>query len=270
MNSKNLIKFGLFLFILVTCKNENRYKDMVLISAGEFTMGSDTAEAKYISSRHPTLCSEHWFEDEQPIHKVWIDAFYIDKHEVTYRQFTKFIEATSYKSEGQWEDYFNKLKEKNINNLPIVGVSWNDANSYAKWKGKRLPTEAEWEKAMRGGREGLIYPWGNKIDTSKANFQNPDGPLPVGSYPPNGYGLYDMAGNAVEWCSDYYSRDYYKISPYKNPRGPIQGEAHVVRGGGWKFNYAFFARCAWRSGNDDNDTTNEANFVGFRCAYSPK
>jgi sulfatase modifying factor 1 len=143
-------------------------------------------------------------------------------------------------------------------------VSWGDAQEYAEWCGKRLPTEAEWEYAGRGGLIGMNYPNGDTIDSTAANYFIKDavkGTVPVGSYPPNGFGLYDMAGNVVEWVSDYYDWDYYGVSPYENPQGPEKGKFRVIRGGGWHSG-PYCNRVHFRSGLRGNWV--DFN-VGFRC-----
>ena len=190
--------------------------EMILIPAGEFLMGADTGK------------------DDSPIHPVYIDAFYIDKFEVTNAQYLAFCEDTGWRLPEFWgmEAFHSTL---DFPNHPVVGVSWSDAKAYAEWAGKRLPTEAEWEYAARGGLVGMIYPNGDTINPTLANYRwsGIGGTVPVGSYPPNGFGLHDMAGNVVEWVADCYNADYYKISPLKNPQGPEEGRFRVIRGGGW-------------------------------------
>jgi len=194
--------------------------DMVLIPAGEFQMGSNESD------------------DEKPIHTVYLDAFYIDKYEVTNAQYKKFMDAKGYKAPGYWND-----PKYNAPNHPVVGVTWNDAKAYADWAGKRLPTEAEWEKAARGGVTGKKYVWGDEWPppNKAGNFDNSitkDGytyTAPVGSFKPNGYGLYDMAGNVWEWCADWYDNNYYFTSTKSNPAGPSSGTYHVCRGGSWYY-----------------------------------
>jgi sulfatase modifying factor 1 len=203
---------------------------MVLIPAGDFQMGSNDSD------------------DEKPVHTVYLDAFYIDIYEVTNAQYKKFMDATKYKEPNYWND-----SKFNAPNHPVVGVRWNDAVAYTKWAGKRLPTEAEWEKAARGGLVGKKYPWGDNLTHDDANYSGTGGKdkwvntSPVGSFAPNGYGLYDMAGNVWEWCADWYDSKYYASSPKSNPKGPSSGERAVLRGGSWYFSFDSYLRVADRS-----------------------
>jgi len=206
--------------------------EMVLIPAGEFVMGREPfGESAYLSAERYTT----------PVHTVYLDAFYMDKHTVTNAQFKRFLQANpQWKKSGRFDRRYNHflplghyLKHWDGMNYPegkadypVVHVSWYAACAYAQWAGKRLPTEAEWEKAARGGLVGKNYPWGNKFNRAYANYVGTGGAdkwdweAPVGRFPPNGYGLYDMAGNVFEWCADEH--DYYSFfkSPKQKPKGP--------------------------------------------------
>jgi formylglycine-generating enzyme required for sulfatase activity len=215
-----MIGIGLILTATTLAGEENSIIDrtlpameMVLIPGGDFLMGRD-GEA-----------------NNSPAHEVRLDSFYIDEHEVTNAQYQRFCEETGRKLPEFWGmDAFRCGLD--YPNHPVVGVSWADAKAYAEWAGKRLPTEAEWEYAARGGLENKVYPYGDELDETQANFKS-DGTVPVMSYPPNGYGLYDMAGNVREWVADYYDEFYFGASPRENPRGPEKGTFKVVRDGGW-------------------------------------
>ncbi len=226
--------------------------EMVLIPAGEFQMGSNDVS-----------------DDEKPVHTVYLDAFYMDVYEVTNAHYKQFMDATEHKVPGYWNN-----SNYNAPDQPVVGVSWYDAAAYCQWVGVRLPTEAEWEKAARGGLVGKKYPWGDSIDSSKVNYgSNVGKPTPVGKYPPNGYGLYDMVGNVWEWCQDGYDSDFYAQSPKNNPvAGGIITFVNnsftnvkilrVCRGGSWGSD-PNYVRVANRS---DNYPTYAGSLLGFRCA----
>jgi serine/threonine-protein kinase len=223
--------------------------EMILIPEGEFIMGTSDEQIKKLLRQFPSWNRE-WFANEQPQHRFYLDDFYIDKYPVTNAQFEQFVNATGYKAEsdwGDWRKYYTKGKEKH----PVVFVSWNDANTYCKWAGKRLPTEAEWEKAARG-TDGRIWPWGNAWDKRKCNSSDggPGTTMPVGSYPAGAspYGVMDMAGNVCEWCADWYDENYYASAPNKNPQGPSSGTGRVLRGGSWSDNPSY-ARAAFRLWN---------------------
>lgn len=224
---------------------------MALIPAGSFEMGDSKDEP------------EAWMEGSHPVHTVELDAFYMDVHEVTVGQFRKFVEESGY-IYNLWDDVavFSPTGKH-----PMIWVTWDDATAYAEWAGKRLPTEAEWEYAARGGLSGKRYPWGDEITDDHANYFGRVGMdkweycAPVGSLKRNGYGLYDMAGNVFELCSDWYDDDYYNNSPLRNPQGPSTGESHVLRGGSWG-SAANYLRVADRS-----NSTPSYSFIssGFRC-----
>lgn len=184
-------------------------EDMIYLPGGTFLMGSSQGK-----------------DNEQPPHEVSLDPFYIDTREVTLTEYEKFLSATGRKKPSFWHPELDRPDD------PVVGVSWFDAAAYAAWMGKRLPTEAEWEYAARGGAAGKNYPWGDMPDRRRANFLS-TGIAPVKSFEPNGYGLFDMIGNVWEWCSDWYSETYYQSSPKKNPKGPVIGIQKVLRGGTW-------------------------------------
>jgi formylglycine-generating enzyme required for sulfatase activity len=222
---------------------------MRLVPAGEFSMGSNDGDS-----------------DEKPVHTVYVDAFYMDVYEVTVGQYKKFIKATGH-SAPNWS---NVSRYSPTDNHPIVDVSWDDAQAYCKWAGKRLPTEAEWEKAARGGLVGKKYPWGDELSHDYANYDGTGGrdkwntTSPVGSFAPNGYGLYDMAGNVWEWCSDWYAGNYYADSPTRNPQGPTSGQYRVCRGGSWLI-YPYDIRAANRGRYGPSDSY---DYLGFRGCVS--
>ena len=198
------------------------YVEMVLIPAGDFVMGCDED------------CDIFQFscEDSKPAHSVYLDAFYMDAHEVTNEQYERFMDATGHEAPEYWYD-----DRYNAPDQPVVGVSWFDAEAYTVWAGKRLPTEAEWEKAARGGLVGKTFPWEGSINYNHDNFGGGAGkPTAVGTHIPNGYGLYEIGANVREWCSDWYGADYYAISPGANPTGPSSGSYRVIRGASYADN----------------------------------
>ena len=257
--------------------------EMVLIPAGEFTMGYEGKNA---------------YKYTIPAHKVYVDAFYIDKYEVTNAQYRQFILANPEWRKKNINNKFHDgdyLYDWNGNNYPhgradhpVTYVSWYAAMAYAKWVGKRLPTEAEWEMAARGGLENKHYPWGNSIDVSKANYRgsNIGDTVPVGASVANGYELYDMSGNVSEWCLDEIDWDYYKNSPYKNPvayKNLVEGvddmhsfianfesaESSIhrsIRGGSWndiKRHITVYDRSYYLPNRTES-------ILGFRCIRSAK
>jgi len=240
--------------------------DMALVPAGEFTMGRNAKDEFTGCQEVSQDCQLSAFMDEEPVHRVVLDAFSIDKTEVTnslYKvcedqgvctppQETNSNTQASYYGNPAFDDY------------PVIYVSWDQAKTYCEWRGARLPTEAEWEKAARG-TDGRTYPWGEKIDETFANFNYAVGDTAaVGSYE-NGkspYGLNDMAGNVWEWVADWYSDTYYGKSPAENPLGPASGEMRVLRGGSWGL-VGVSVSTAYRYARDPAETSPD---LGFRCA----
>ena len=246
---------------------------MVLIPEGEFKMGSNDGGAD---------------ADEQPVHTVHLDAFYIEANEVTNGEFKDFVLANPRWQKDRIDEKFHDgsyLKDWNGNNHPLGErdhpvryVSWYAAMAYAVWVDKRLPTEAEWEKAARGGLDRKQYPWGNGINFNRANYGKRLGETtPVGDYPPNDYGVYDIAGNVWEWCLDGYEADFYANAPRENPTAGANNveeivndfeniaDFRVIRGGGWNSNPEWL-RAANRHGTSPAYAGIGA--LGFRCAKS--
>ncbi len=263
---------------------------MVLIPGGYFNMGS--ADGK---------------DDEKPVHRVSVSDFYMDRCEVTVGHYKKFVDATGYKTDAEKNDGSYLLsdsgwgKKNGVNwrhdeegnvriqmNYPVIHVSWNDAAAYAKWAGKRLPTEAELEYAARCGGRDYKYSWGNGEpsgrhggnigdECGKRKFSDwgiwngyDDGfvyAAPVGSFDPNEFGLYDMSGNVWEWCADWYDKDYYKNSPERNPQGPPTGTERVLRGSSWSTDPSD-VRLTSRYGHAD-PSYRRSNY-GFRCVKDVK
>ena len=232
--------------------------DMVVIPGGNFYRGSNDGN-----------------RDEVPKHLVTLASFAIDIHPVTNEQFVRFLEVMGGEKDSNHQDIIrmrdSRIKrsagklsiESGYAKHPVVGVTWYGAVAYAKWIGKRLPTEAEWEIAARGAKENSLYPTGEDIEKSQANFFSAD-TTSVMSYIANDYGLYDMVGNVYEWCQDWYGYNYYEISIQEpeNPKGPLQGVYRVLRGGCWK-SLKEDLRCSRRHRNNPG-TVNGT--YGFRCA----
>jgi serine/threonine-protein kinase len=259
--------------------------EMVYVPEGEFVMGSNVGEA-----------------NAQPQHSVYLDAYWIDKTEVTNAMFALFVEATGYQTDaeqlgsswifdgGSWSEVSGADWQHprgpasdltGLNNHPVVNVSWNDALTYCEWAGSQLPSEAQWEKAARGEDE-RIYPWGNQdpngdllnfadanlnVDWATKNVN--DGyefTAPVGSYPAGAspYGALDMAGNVWEWVNDLYGETYYRDSPSSNPVGPSTGNSRVLRGGSWNHDGSDLKSFIRISANSSAAIDN----FGFRCSRS--
>jgi formylglycine-generating enzyme len=256
---------------------------MILVKGGQFLMGS-----------------EDGMPYEAPVHEVTVKSFWMDRHEVTVAEFANFVKATGYQTDAErfgWSGVFNLKRSRWIrtkgadwrhpegppseapSSEPVCQVSWNDAVAYAQWAGKRLPTEAEFEYAARGGLAQQKYSWGDELRPGGKPVANwwqghfPDqntgedgfiGRAPVESFPPNGYGLYDITGNVWEWCADWYEDDYYVNSPHDDPRGPEKGKERVIKGGSWMCaeNFCSNYRVAARSQATPDSGLNN---LGFRC-----
>ncbi|HUV88645.1 MAG TPA: SUMF1/EgtB/PvdO family nonheme iron enzyme [Anaerolineae bacterium] len=248
--------------------------EMVFVPAGEFIMGS-----------------EELGDDERPAHRVYLDGFWIDRYEVTNEQFSRFVAATGYQTEAEqrgWGWVWQGLDWQKVEGAdwrhshgpadslegkvdrPVVLVSWKDALVYCQWAGKQLPTEAQWEKAVRGPVTGpgggRRYAWGDEFESGKTNTEESQrgDTVPVGSFSPQGdspYGAADMTGNVWEWVADWYGSDYYAQSPPANPPGPANGTYKILRGGAWPFSEVY-ARAAFRYSVKPDYTY---DFAGFRC-----
>ncbi|MHB9107033.1 MAG: formylglycine-generating enzyme family protein [Armatimonadota bacterium] len=247
---------------VITGTNPRDGAVMVWIPAGEFLMGT------------PLKARDEWNKNECPQHRVTLDGYWIYQREVSVAQYRAFCEATGRRMpaepEGGWQ-----------NDYPVTNVNWFDAQAYAAWAGAKLPTEARWEKAARGG-DGRIWPWGNKIERSPYDLYSPElhacGSIPDEASP---YGMMDSVGNAWEWCADWYAPEYYRQSPNTNPQGPAKGAARVLRGG---FAIGFAGPnatidlgsvgCAVRNSDKPTATGSENALFGrlgygFRCVMLP-
>ncbi|HVP44474.1 MAG TPA: SUMF1/EgtB/PvdO family nonheme iron enzyme [Terriglobales bacterium] len=202
------------------------------VPAGWFLMGSDAGQ-----------------ENERPVHRVWVSAFELAARQVTNLEFSRYLEATGAQPPVHWKDpQFSHPQQ------PVVAVSWFEAAAYCEWlthcagRRYRLPTEAEWERAARGGREGALYPWGDEPPQSRPGYAERwlRGPEPVGRQAPSDFGLHDICDNVHEWCSDWFDPEYYAASPERDPQGPAEGARRASRGGSWR-HHVKVARCAARS-----------------------
>jgi formylglycine-generating enzyme len=280
-------------------------EEMIRLDGGPFLMGTESAEG------FPA-------DGEGPVREVTLDPFYLDRYPVTNEQFAEFVRKTGYRTEAErfgWSFVFHKhippeayarLVDRTVpgvvwwckvndaewrrpegpdssidsrTHYPVVHMSWNDAAEFAKWAGKRLPTEAEWEYAARGGLEQKTYPWGDELTPGGRHLCNiwqgvfPDldtaedgyaGAAPVDAFPPNGYGFYTITGNVWEWCQDWFDPQYHVTATRLNPVGPAQGAAKVMKGGSYLCHKSYCNRyrvAARTSNTPDSATTN----IGFRC-----
>jgi formylglycine-generating enzyme required for sulfatase activity len=201
-------------------------------------------------------------QDDRPVKRSYVDAFYLDEHEVTNAQYTRFVQATGHPAPYNWPGGHLPAGEDDV---PVVDVSWEDAAAYTRWGVKRLPTEAEWERACRGLAEGRKYPCGDDKPTRRdAHFDTIEGPGAVCVFRRNYFCLCDMAGNVWEWCSDWYEKDYYARAPERNPLGPETGLYHLLGSGTWA-DQAKYLTCANRSRARPAERSPN---IGFRCAKS--
>jgi len=250
--------------------------NLARIPAGDFLMGAPDFE-----------------QDERPVHRVFVSEFFISRFAVTQDEYARFIRETGYPAPsirglplvtlGGRDSMFRELAAPYVwedgtppaghGGHPVVLARYEDALAYCRWlsdslgRAVRLPTEAEWEKAARGGLEGQRYPWGDDIESSRCNYltdpsiKRERGTRPTGTYSPNAYGLYDMAGNVWEWVSDWYSADYYGLGEMRDPQGLASGSMRIVRGGSWVNDDVSMLRCAYRH-KVPPDTY--AHSIGFR------
>lgn len=260
----------------------NDVKDMAFIRMGKFFRGSSFEENKAafkMCRKYDKSCKLWWFSDEFPGSLVMLDNYWIDIYEVTNEKYLEFVKATGHPPALDASCTTDACREGNlwkgesfppvIRNQPVTQINWYDAQAYCKWRGKRLPTEAEWEKAARGP-SGNLYPWGNEPPKGRATYNRKWNGIytmtNVGSYQ-NGasvYGLYDMAGNVWEWVDDWYNRTYYTHGTRNNPKGYTEGKFKALRGGSW-VNYPDSLRSSFRRWSRPDVRFND---TGFRCAKS--
>jgi len=240
---------------------------VILVPSGEFMMGGKAEDTLAACQEFGLSCSLYWFTNEEPPHTVYLDTFWIDQTEVTNAMYAKCVQAGKCNPPSETKSYARDTYygDPQFDNYPVTYVSWNDANTYCSWTGRRLPTEAEWEKAARG-EDARAYPWGNDPpNTGLLNYKHalPDttavGTFPKGVSP---YGVLDMAGNVWEWVADWYSETYYAISPASNPPGPESGTERVLRGGAFG-SQVFNVRSTFRLVSEPAETH---PWFGFRCA----
>jgi formylglycine-generating enzyme required for sulfatase activity len=254
-------------------------KDTQPISSADTSRGRDGAPMVYIAAGPFTMGSNDGLPNERPEHTVTLDAYSIDQYEVTLSLYRKFLEAEKYESPPTWNDE----AATTVGDRPAIGMKWESAVAYCRWAGKRLPTEAEWEKAARG-TDRRRYPWGDMqpfVDianynrgvwvseaitlvavTSGLEGMSVRHGLKEGGKSP--FGVSHMAGNAAEWVADWYERDYYRTSPGRNPSGPATGERRVLRGGSWAdVPSALRVTARFSAEPDFEDRT-----MGFRCAMN--
>jgi formylglycine-generating enzyme required for sulfatase activity len=230
---------------------------MVFIPGGEYVRGRSHANPDAKLVYYPTPLN-----DDTPARKIRVRPFYLDQAEVTNQRYAAFLKATRRKPPFHWSKGALPAGKENF---PVVNVTWEEAGAFCRWEAKRLPTEAEWERAGRGIAEGAQYPWGDRAPTAKdARYDAVDGPGPVCQFPKNYFGLCDMPGNVWEWVADWYGRDYYPSAAASDPQGPDKGIYRVIRGGSW-FDQPKFLASSYRSWARPAE---RSPTIGFRCVKS--
>jgi formylglycine-generating enzyme required for sulfatase activity len=269
LNSRPALLVPIFFLVYLAAGCQKAPKDMVLVPGGEFIMGTDETDPDEKAAEYGI--GKPWLIDEHPAHKVNLPAYYIDKYEVTNARYKQFVEATGRKAPADWS---NGQIPQGRSLYPVEMVNWDDAAAFCRWDGKRLPTEAEWEKAARG-TDGRIYPWGNEFDPKKANVGgSAGGTVAVGSYESgkSPYGVHDLIGNVWEWTSDWY--EGYKGSTYKS--NDYGNKFKVIRGNSWPTIGHFSPEAQMEIAGHHSTATfrlyfttdGAVNDVGFRCAKS--
>ncbi len=228
---------------------------MVFFPGGEFRRGRTYEDPETKVEWYPNP-----LRDDLPVRAIHVDAFYLDEHEVTIGEYAAFVKATRHRTPPVWPEGKPPAGKER---LPVADVSWDDAAAYCAWQGKRLPTEAEWERACRGLVENEKYPWGDRAPTkADARFDGLEGPAAVCSLPKTRMGLCEISGNVWEWTADWFGKDYYAAAPARNPAGPATGMYRVLRGGSW-FDKPNFMTCSHRSWARPAERSPN---IGFRCA----
>ena len=247
--------------------SDDRAENICWVPPGDFWMGR---------TRLWLIDEIHWQTrdrvDARPVHRVTLPGFWIDQKEVTQEAYREFTRSTGRPEPFHWRQGFPEEKGR----FPVYNVDWSDASDYCAFRGKRLPTEAEWEKAARGGLAGAPWPWGGQYRPDPeegapegtrvpppARIAHPASPTDVASFPPNGYGLYDMVGNIAEWVADGYDLGYYAVSPPVNPRGPENAPYRIFRGGSWADTDERIASVHYRNFTRPDTRIHS---IGFRCA----
>ena len=230
---------------------------MIFIPGGAYERGRAHEDKNAETKWYPNI-----LKDDQPVRRIHVDAFYLDEHEVTNGEYSQFVLATKHRAPIHWPGGQLRASEAR---LPVANVSWEDATAYARWKGRRLPTEAEWERACRGLSDGgKFFTGAPALAVGDARYSRVDGPAPVCQHQRNDFALCDIAGNVWEWTADWYEQRYYERSPSRNPAGPEAGQYRVIRGGSWA-DVSDYLTCSYRGWVRPGERSPN---IGFRCAKS--